>query len=54
MADTEDGTWLIRPVNAGSSASTAARVMPAAPAAETTSPSASSVTVDWPSRIVAV
>ena len=53
MALTALGTWESSPVNAASPARTAASSTPSAGALVTTSPSASSVTVDCPSRIVA-
>src|SRR5215217_5189312 len=53
IADTDDGTWRISPRSFAIAASTSASCRSAAPVADTTSPSASSVTVAMPSRIVA-
>ncbi len=54
MADTALGTCSMSPVRRAIAARTASSVTPAADALEVISPSASSVTVAWPSRIVAV
>jgi hypothetical protein len=53
IAETVAGTWRMSPVRGRTPASTASRVTPEASVTATSSPSASSVTVVAPSRIVA-